>query len=629
MLHRLWSSPLKPTLKDRGIALVCLLGFTQALAQGPSPPSASRASLKEPVLTGLSPPGVTVGRTTKWTLSGRNLDGGTRLRSSGVGVEVLEPKLTADGRLVVSARASASAVPGIRELRADGPFGLSNLLLFRVDTLDPFPEVEPNDDSAHANLQRVNTVVSGVLEDRDVDHVRIDGPAGGPLTVEVEARRLGSPLRPVVTLLDREGRSLIQGRETPGLDGDCRVTSRFPSDGTVIVRVHDALFQGGEAASYRIRVFTTPFATALFPLGGPRGESIDVTASGGTLDVPLHQRILLPDHPGSLVELTPFDGPSGRLLVPHRLVVGEGPNLVEPRLAPQDRSGTRLPRGSTANGWIAMPGEVDHYRVAVRRGERLRVAIQAASLGSWLDSVVTIRDDQGRRIAENDDPMEGGPSLVPPWAPGRGAFPTDSLLVQEAEADGEWIIEVADRYDHGGAEFAYRLTVEPARPDFRVAFPPDLGAPRFGSGADSQGPERLSGPAGVLNLAPGSRCRVNLRIAIDGRIGPIVLRATGLPAGVTAEPVTIRAGGSRPTTGTTRPPSLVATLILQVADDAGPALGELKVIATSTLADGSALTRGATVWVPLGLGDDTPALRPVFRELSAVPVKVLGRREPK
>lgn len=614
-------------LKDLGLTFVGLLWLTETIAQSPPAPATPRVLLHEPVITGLTPPGVTVGGTTKWTLSGRNLDGVEQLRISGGGVDVLEHKLTAAGQLEVSVRTRATAEPGIHELRADGPSGLSNLVLFRVDTLNQVEESEPNDDPAHADPLGLNMVASGVLGDRDVDHVRIKGSAGDPFTVEVEARRLGSSLTPVITLLDGAGRSLVQGRDTPGLEGDCRLTSRFPTDGTVIVRVHDTLYQGGDGASYRLRVFDTPFATALFPLGGPRGETIDVMVSGGTLDVPLHQRITLPDRPGTLVELAPFDGPRGPLIVPHRLIVGPGPDIVE------TRSVTRLPRGATANGCIEKSGEVDRYLVAVRQGERLQVGIQAASLGSWLDSVVTLRDDQGRQIAENDDPMVGAPTLLAAWSPGQGAFPTDSLLVQQAETDGDWLIEVADRYGNGGAEFAYRMTVEPVRPNFVVTFQPDL--ERRESGDDPRIREASKAQGSVLNLAPGSTRRVTLRIAVDGRIGPIVLRATGLPSGVTTEPVTIRPerDGGRPATGKLRAPSFTAALILRVAEDAEPAVGELKVTATSSLTDGSTLSRVATVWALLGPGDETPLRRPVFRELSALPVKILdpsplGMRRP-
>ncbi|WP_406700757.1 hypothetical protein V5E97_18375 [Singulisphaera sp. Ch08] len=632
--NRIKLNPCWIAQKAQGLALVWLLGFNQVMAQAPS----SRVPQREPVITGLYPPGVAVGRTTKWTLSGRNLDVDSRLRISGSGVEVLDQQMTAEGRLTVSVRTHATAAPGVRELRADGPFGLSNLVLFRVDTLDQIEESEPNDDPAHADALSLNAVVSGVLEDRDVDHVRIEGRGGEPVTVEVEARRLGSPIRPVVTLLDGAGRSLIQERETPGLEGDCRVTSRFPTDGTIVVRVHDALYQGGAGTSYRLRVFTIPFATALFPLGGARGEPIDLIVSGGTLDVPLRQRIVMPDHPGTFVEIGPFDGPSGPLIVPYRLYVGEGPHIVEAQLSPQGRPGTRLPRGSTANGCIEKPGEVDRYRVAVRQGEKLRVGIQAAPLGSWLDSVVTVRDDQGRRIAENDDPLEGDSTLVVPWSSGQGAFPTDSLLVHQAEADGDWLIEVADRYGNGGAEFAYRLTVEPARPDFLVTFQPDQATKRLelgepGTGTEALGTEASNGPAGVLNLAPGSSRRVRLRIAVEGRIPSIVLRATGLPSGVTAEPVTIRAerGTGRPAAGKFRPTQLPAELTLQVAEDAGSAVGELKVIATASMTDGAPLSREATVWIPLGQGTEMFPLQPVFRELSALPVKVvrsLGAGQP-
>jgi hypothetical protein len=590
----------------------------QTRAENPSPLSTSGPASHEPVITSLFPPGVTVGTTTKCVLGGRSLGGVERVWITRGQVEILEQERTADGRLAVLIRTAADAAPGIRELWVEGPAGLSNLVLFRLDTLRSVVEEETNDEPAHANGLSLNAVVSGQLGVGDVDHFQIKGLAGRPVTVEVEARRLGSPLMPIVTLLTQSGGSLIQGRESPGLEGDCRVTSRFPSDGTVIVQVHDALYQSGEAASYRLRVFDTPFATALFPLGGQRGETIEVTASGGSLDRPRRQRIVLPDQAGGVIELKPFTDQGTPLVVPRRLVVGEGPEVVETEQDETLGATTRLPQGGTANGRIAKPGEVDRYLVTVRRGERLRAEIQAASLGSWLDSVLTLRDDQGRPIAENDDPAEGEWNPAPPWSPSRNPFPTDSLLVHQAEADGEWLIEVTDRYGNAGDEYGYRLTVAPTRPDFAVSFAPDLGV---------LGSDRARGPQWVLNLAPGSTRRIPLRIAVDGRTGPIVLQALSLPPGVTAEPVTIRPRpeweGGRPALGKARAPIVRAELILRVADNATPVRGQLTVIGTSSRADGSSLSRVATAVIPLHQWESTPPRRPVLREIHALPVKIL------
>ena len=79
-----------------------------------------------------------------------------------------------------------------------------------------------------------------------------------------------------------------------------------------------------------LRVDPAPFATALFPLGGPKGQTIEVEVSGGNLAGPRKKSITLPDAPGSSVDPGEFDGPGGPALSPARLVVGDGPEVIEP-----------------------------------------------------------------------------------------------------------------------------------------------------------------------------------------------------------------------------------------------------------------------------------------------------------
>ena len=47
--------------------------------------------------------------------------------------------------------------------------------------------------------------------------------------------------------------------------------------------------------------------------------------------------------------------------------------------------------------------------------------------------------------------------------------PPDSRLTLEAREDGEWTVEVADRYNEGGPAYGYRLEVGTTRPDFAIS----------------------------------------------------------------------------------------------------------------------------------------------------------------
>ncbi len=239
-----------------------------------------------------------------------------------------------------------------------------------------------------------------------------------------------------------------------------------------------------------------------------------------------------------------------------------------------------LSPGTTANGRIGRPGEVDRYRVPVRAGEAFRIRVRAAALGSWLDPVVTLRDARGEVLGEDDD---------------HGTSP-DSVLDHEARSDGVVSVEVADRFGEGGPEYGYRLSVGPVQPDVAVAL-------------------RLGGPArtlGALNLRPGAIVPVRFQVETEGRPGPIRLRALGLPRGVTADPVTVLPSG---------PPD--GMLMLRVAPDAGPAAGSLRVVATVRRGEGMTLERTATTTLAIGPGPVSLPDRPVLRNVTDLPVRVV------
>ena len=101
--------------------------------------------------------------------------------------------------------------------------------------------------------------------------------------------------------------------------------------------------------------------------------------------------------------------------------------------------------------------------------------------------------------------------------PGYGA---DSRLDFVAPQDGDYIVHLKDVRELGGADFAYRLTIRDAHVDYRLE-------------ADPENPNiPLGGSVPVTVIAD--------RLA--GFDGPIAIKVSGIPAGITAAPATIPAG---------------------------------------------------------------------------------------
>ena len=198
-------------------------------------------------------------------------------------------------------------------------------------------------------------------------------------------------------------------------------------------------------------------------------------------------------------------------------VVGDLPEIVE-----QEIDGDPVPVAVklpvTINGRIFPRENVDDWSFALRKGQTVVCDVNAARLGSPLDSRLQLFDPHGRVVAENDD-----------------HFGTDSFLTFTALEDGVHRVRIGDANFKGGQAYVYRLTltttpyVEPKEtpqdlstaPGFRLALVP--ADPRTAQAADA------------LTLPRGGQ--VKMRVAAErfgGFADAIPLTIDGLPDGVKA-----------------------------------------------------------------------------------------------
>ncbi|WP_435010036.1 hypothetical protein P12x_001256 [Tundrisphaera lichenicola] len=554
-------------------------------------------STRPPFLLDVNPPGATVGRSEEWLISGRNFEGTERVIVSGPGVEVSRLSIVDGSSARVRVQVANDAPNGYREVRLDGPAGISNPVLIRIDTLRQTAEFDRDGDLSKAQEVEVGSVVVGLLERGDVDLYRIRGTPGRPLTLDLEARRIGTSISPVLTILSLDGVATEQFREPRGGDLDVRLNAVIPPEGSLLVQVRDVVFGGSDRARYRLRVDPNPFASAIFPLGGIRGSNVEVEVSGGSLRAPLRKMVRMPELAGSTVEVGEVDGPEGPTLVPGTLVAGEGPEILEPFNQPAGSAIDLESDQVIVNGRITRPREVDLYRVPVRGGTRFQARVEAAPLGSWLDSVLVVRDEEGLVLAENDDsdPAESTPS--------HGK--QDSSVEFQVQTDGFVTVEVSDRFSDGGPEFGYRLYVGRERPDFSVSL-------RQGSGKTD--------PFGIYNLKPGNTGTIRFRILPIARPGPVEVGVEGLPDGISADPVRVRLPGpDQPG----KPASPVDDFLrLRVGRDARPGLFEIRVVASAEPRPGQKIVREASTTLDLGTIEGSAT--PIHRTMTRIPLRVLG-----
>ena len=124
-----------------------------------------------------------------------------------------------------------------------------------------------------------------------------------------------------------------------------------------------------------------------------------------------------------------------------KFVVGDLPEVIE-----DESNGTRaaspvtLP--VTINGRIFPREDVDDWSFAAKKGQVITCEVNAARLGSGLDSRLEVLDPQGRVIAENAD-----------------TFGLDSFIRFTAPEDGTYLVRIHDIRFEGLQHYVYRLTI--------------------------------------------------------------------------------------------------------------------------------------------------------------------------
>lgn len=128
---------------------------------------------------------------------------------------------------------------------------------------------------------------------------------------------------------------------------------------------------------------------------------------------------------------------------PRRLLVG-GATAVVTESEPNDgfRSAQLLTFPATVSGSIHADSNVDVFAVELTEAKVVRIQIEAAEVGSNLDSLLTVYSGTGRLLTTSDDQPQS----------------RDSLIEQMLEP-GRYYVIVQDAHDRGGLAHPYRLTI--------------------------------------------------------------------------------------------------------------------------------------------------------------------------
>jgi hypothetical protein len=139
---------------------------------------------------------------------------------------------------------------------------VSNALPLAVGDYPEVEEQEPNDKFGQAMRVSVPVTINGRIQrPDDEDYFVFSAKAGQRLVLEVNARRLDSPLDSILTLFNSKEQELAENDDTVDVGeplvthhADSRLVFPVPADGDYTVRLRDVQGKGGPEYAYRLTI---------------------------------------------------------------------------------------------------------------------------------------------------------------------------------------------------------------------------------------------------------------------------------------------------------------------------------------------------------------------------------------
>lgn len=538
------------------------------------------AAPPDPLLSTVFPAGCQAGTSVELALAGSALEGlrTVQCNAAGVVVEVLEANRV---RMTVP----ADTTPGFYDLWAITGHGISSPRTFVISNRSELSETEPNQEVTEAQLVSPNTVVNGRIEKGgDVDCFRFAAAAGQRIIFDCAAERIDSRLRPVLQILNDQGRQLAVSRGYFGIDP--LIDFLVPADGYYFVQIQDLTSTGGAEHLYRLDIDSEPRVLFARPDVIQYGQSATVELFGWNLNqnAPGNNA-----PPGTVERMTveiqapAMPSATEAAAVSANTATSSSPTMAQRRPAQatgaefswylpgsqaamtfaltdipvsfavdnhSQKTAQILHPPSVVSGQLASLHQQDWFAIEARRGEVFHVEVFADRLRSPLDPEISIYDDTGERELANfsDEARSIGGKMCPTShldPAGRWVAPADGTVLINVRNIGGGASEDARRI--------YRLSVRREEPGVELFVIP-----------------RRDG-AGRLNLSRGGREILDIvAVRQRGFSGPIRISAHDLPSGVECPDIWLGPGVNR------------GVIVVSADHGANEGIGSLRLIGTAS-----------------------------------------------
>lgn len=508
-------------------------------------PANGQSPRPSPKLHRVHPPGGRAGSSVEVSIGGIDLNGADGLWFSTPEI-VATPTPGKPGTFRVEI--ARSLAPGVFDIRAVTPEGVSNPRAFSVGLRPESNETEPNDLPDAATRIEINSTVNGAINPTDVDCFAFEGKAGRRILFDLASERIDGKLDATIRLLDARGFEIAESRDTYGADPLLDVT--LPGDGRYVVKVHDVTYAGSPDHFYRLTIHDGPHVDAIQPLVAEPGRGGSFRLIGRNLG---GQSLKVRDDAGRPIETAEVTVPaaesrdaSGLSLFatgatvairgrevrlkgargtsnPVVLADASGPVVVETE--PNDLAHPQMIRPPcTISADFGTRDDIDTYQFEGHKGDTWRIEAIAEGIGSLADPTLVI---QRLGSSEPVDLAVADDSPDPGLSPRLNLASLDASIKWQVPADGRYRVLLNDvaSTSRGGVRFVYQLNIRRETPDFRLFLVPN--------------PNTLD----TLNLRKGGRVSASVLIwRREGFNAPVWVEADELPDGVRSHPIIIPVG---------------------------------------------------------------------------------------
>ena len=391
-------------------------------------PSGNRTT--PPTIASVSPRAVVRGISQELKIEGFNLAGTRAIYFSEPGVEAHVSGVNELPAVAEEVRLGAGGLPSTVDLGplpsryevaveldipADAPIGI---LRFRLDTpmgtspagkvlIEPDygerPDAEPNNGPKTAAKTVLPAILTGAISvPGDEDYFEIAVGEGQQLVFEEAAWMIGSEFKPLISIFTPDHELLREfGRDYEEASRHW-FAHRFPKAGRYYIRLADYERSGGQDRFYRLKIGEFPIVKSAYPLGLQTGETAEISLQGYNLadkQVSVAGRASWRD--SDTIFLRP-EGPAGKSVNELKLALGDYREVASSGTNTSLEEAQTIAVPQTVNGRIASPtgsGPVSNYfRFDARKGDEIILEVRAGRLGSRLDSLIHVFDENGTPI---------------------------------------------------------------------------------------------------------------------------------------------------------------------------------------------------------------------------------------